>query len=453
MSEFKPWPHQEKTLAFLADRPFANDFSDPGTGKTMGQIVNYAQRTSPGRMLVVCPKTLMRSAWGADFEKFAPSVTFSLAYADNRQAAFEMPSDVVITNTDAVRWLIDNPKILKGFDHCVVDESPNFKNPTSQRSKALKAMHKAFKRRNTMTGTPTPISVTELWNPMMFVDGGKRLGSSFFHFRSRVQIPHQIGPMANMVEWSDRPGAAEAVDQLLADITIRHPFEEVMTHIPKNTPPETKRFKLSKRAQAIYTKFENECFIALKDSDVTAVHAAALRMKLLQIASGAVYSSEDKYEVIDRQRYELITELVEGRQHSIVFFNWRHQRDELAREFTAAKITYAVIDGSVKDRGRDQIVYDYQQGKYQTLLLHPRTGAHGLTLTRGTTTIIASPFYEADLMKQAIARIYRGGQTQKTNTLLVEAEGTVDEIVNAKRDAKLVRMNDLLQLIEMRNAA
>jgi len=266
-------------------------------------------------------------------------------------------------------------------------------------------------------------------------------------------VPHQVGPSANMVEWTDRPGAAQAVDQLIADITIRHAFEEVMTHIPKNTPPETKQFELSKRARAIYTKFENECFIELKQASVTAVHAASLRIKLLQIASGAVYSGEDSYEVIDRQRYELITELVEQRKHSVVFFNWRHQRDELAREFTKAGITYAVVDGTVKDRDRDQIVYDYQAGKYQTLLLHPRTGAHGLTLTRGTTTIIASPFYEADLMKQAIARIYRGGQTEITNTILIEAKGTVDEIVNDKRDAKLVRMNDLLSLIEMRNAA
>lgn len=453
MTTHKPWPHQNKTLAFLDDRPFANDFSDPGTGKTFGQIKHYARRKSPDRMLVICPKTLMRSAWGADFEKFEPGITFSLAYADNRETAFGMASDVVITNTDAVRWLIENPKILKGFDHCVVDESTAFKNHSSQRSKALKNLREVFKYRYAMSGTPTPISVTELWNPMMFVDHGKRLGEHFFHFRSKVQVPKQVGPSANMVEWTDRPGAAEAVDQLLADITIRHAFEEVMSHIPKNTPPETKQFELSKRAKAIYTKFENECFIELKQSSVTAVHAASLRTKLLQIASGAVYSGEDSYEVIDRQRYELITELVEQRAHSVVFFNWRHQRDELAREFGKAGITYAVIDGTVKDVVRDQIVYDYQAGKYQTLLLHPRTGAHGLTLTRGTTTIIASPFYEADLMKQAIARVYRGGQTQVTNTILIEAKSTVDEIVNNKRDAKLVRMQDLLSLIEMRNAA
>jgi len=82
--------------------------------------------------------------------------------------------------------------------------------------------------------------------------------------------------------------------------------------------------------------------------------------------------------------------------------------------------------------------------------MHPRTGAHGLTLTRGVATIIASPIYEADLLQQAIFRIYRGGQTKVTNTVLVQAKGTVEADVYARLGQKHEQMVDLLQLMKAR---
>jgi SNF2 family DNA or RNA helicase len=198
---------------------------------------------------------------------------------------------------------------------------------------------------------------------------------------------------------------------------------------------------------------EQDLIMALEEGKVvSAVHAASLRTKLLQIASGAVYNTdgEGAYSIVDTTRYELIGELVEGREHSVVFFNWKHQRDLLCKEFEARHLSFALIDGSVQQRERDRIVKDYQDGKYRTILLHPRTGAHGLTLTRGDTTIFASPLYEADLLAQGIKRIHRGVQDKVTNTILVEAKGTVEAKVYARLDDKTARMEDLLDLMKRR---
>ena len=163
--------------------------------------------------------------------------------------------------------------------------------------------------------------------------------------------------------------------------------------------------------------------------------------------SGAVYSGDGNYLVVDSARYDLIADIVEERDHSVTFFNWKHQRDLLAAKFDARGITYAIIDGDTPDSERTQIVADYQAGRYRTLLLHPRTGAHGLTLTRGTSTILCSPIYEADLMKQIIHRIYRGTQNQVTNTLLVCAANTVEEYVYGRLDQKSEDMADFLEMV------
>lgn len=443
------WPHQQRSIDFNRTHPHAFDNSDPGTGKTVVQVQTYVDRPAPkGRWLVVSPKTLMRSAWGEDIERFAPHLSIAYADPDKREEAFKAGTDVVIINTDGVKWLEKNEKLLKGFDHLTIDEYTTFKHATSQRTKAMIKLRKHFKYRYLLSGTPNANSVMELFAPCMILDDGKRLGTSYVRLRNIMQQPEQIGPSPEHLKWSDRPGAAQAVAELLDDVTIRHAFRDVMTHVPENFR-ETKRFELSKKLRKVYDTVETECIHAFDDETyISAVHAASLRTKLLQIASGAVYveGSESEYQLVDTQRYELTCDLIEETAHSVVFFNWKHQRDFLTQEMERRGLAYAVIDGSVPNSMRPGIVSDYQAGKYRAIFLHPRTGAHGLTLTRGDTVIFPSPIYEADLLEQGIARIVRGTQDKVTRTVFIEAKQTVEAKVYDRLNAKNAAMQDLLSM-------
>ena len=447
------WKHQQSSLDFFGKQPRGLDFSSPGTGKTAVQIWLYDQRPKAQRKrwLIVCPKTLMFAAWGEDIEKFAPGLTVSFATAENREEAFKADTDVVVLNTDGVKWLVQgkNERYLKDFDHLTIDEVSSFKHNTSQRTKAMVKLRKYFRYRYALSGTPNPNTVMELFTPTLIVDDGKRLGTSYTRLRKIVQVPEQVEPSPNHLKWTDKPGANQAVQDMLGDITIRHAFEDVMKHVPANHK-HTKRFDLSKRAKAAYDKMEHECLLTFDEAVVDAVHAASLRTKLLQIASGAVYDAAGGYQLIDTTRYELVADLVEEVDHSVVFFNWKHQREQLIKELEKRSVSFAVIDGDTPQRLRDDLVRDYQAGKYQTFLLHPRTGAHGLTLTRGRLTVFTSPIYEADLMEQGLARIYRGSQDKVTNTVFVEAKDTVEGGVYDRLNNKHAAMQDLLQLIKER---
>jgi len=80
-------------------------------------------------------------------------------------------------------------------------------------------------------------------------------------------------------------------------------------------------------------------------------------------------------------------------------------------------------------------------------LAHPQSAAHGLTLTKGTTTIWASPTYNLEHFLQGNRRIYRAGQTQKTETIVVLAPNTVEEGVFKKLQEKDVRQGSMLNLL------
>ena len=292
------------------------DASDPGTGKTRVQIELFTARrvAGGGAALVVAPKSLLRSAWEDDFRKFAPHMSISVATADKREQAFAVPADVYVINTDGVNWLVkQGKKFFQRFDTLIIDELSAFKHHTSGRSKAMNKVKKHFKFRYGLTGTPNSNSITDLWHQMFILDDGQRLGKSYYQFRNSVQTPEQVGPQPNMLKWADKPGAEIAVGGLIQDMVVRHKFEECID-IPANHEYSVPYHMPPKQAK-VYQQFEKNAIAALSSGKViSAVNAAGVMTKLMQIASGASYSEGlegEDYVSIDTSRYELVADLAD----------------------------------------------------------------------------------------------------------------------------------------------
>ena len=90
----------------------------------------------------------------------------------------------------------------------------------------------------------------------------------------------------------------------------------------------------------------------------------------------------------------------------------------------------------------------FQKGFYRVLLAHPQSAAHGLTLTKGTTTIWSSPTYNLEHWLQGNRRIYRAGQQKRTETIVVLAQGTIEEQVYEKMLVKNDRQMSMLQFLQ-----
>lgn len=445
----KLWKHQKTSIAFGDKNPRMLDLSDPGTAKTRVQLELFAKRRRKrgGAALVLAPKTLLKSAWGNDASEFVPDMKYSLCFADKREKYFGVDADLYITNIDAVNWLVkQKPAFFKKFDTLVIDEITAFKHHTSARSRAVNKIKKYFHYRAGLSGTPNSNTICDIWHPALIIDDGKRLGTSFYGFRSNVCIPEQVGPSAQMVKWVDKDGAEEAVFDLLSDITIRHKFEDCIDIPP--THKATVMYDMPPAQMKAYLEMEKTQMLALKQAkaSVLAINAATVTTKLLQIASGAVYESPDKYHIIDTGRYEMVMDLVGGRKHPIVFFLWKHQRDELVKEAIKRKLRFCVIDGTASDAQRSEMVRAYQAGFYDVMFAHPKTAAHGLTLTKGTSIIWPSPTYDLEWFSQANKRQARAGQTEKTEIIIVLANGTIETKVYEKLLIKNARMGNLLDL-------
>lgn len=439
--------HQKKSIEFMRKNHRVYDASSCGTGKTLTQIALFQERRRAGGKcaLVIAPKSLLRAAWEADFKKFAPEIVVQVCPAESRVQSFAKPADVYVTNVDATVWLgQQHPEFFDRFDTLILDEMSAFKHHTSKRSKALVKIRKYFKYRYGMSGTPSSNNITDIWNQIYVLDDGARLGASFFGFRSKYQAPRAIGPIA--MKWEDRPGAEIEVGKLIQDMVVRHKFEDCVD-IPANHSYSIP-YALPPKSRHIYKEFARDAVAMLNDETaLTAINAAGVANKLLQISSGAVYT-EDGYTSLETDRYELVADLVDAREHCVVFFHWKHQKANLIKEFEKRGLSYAVIDGTTSDGDRTDAVKDFQNGFYRVILAHPASAAHGLTLTRGTCTIWASPTYNLEHWLQGNQRIYRAGQKQKTETICVMAPGTIEEQVLKKLESKNSSQTNILELLK-----
>ena len=441
------YDHQSKTSEFIKTHPRCLITSDPGTGKT--RAVLDAHVNLSGKTLVLAPLSILEAAWAEDIRKFQPDINFGVAYAKNRKKIFEDDSfEMVITNFEAVNFLQKNPHHVKKFSTIVIDEFTAFKNQSAQRSKNIRSLISHFTNRIAMSGTPNSNTILDLWHPALLVDDGERLGERYWAFRNQVCTPRFNG-FAN--EWVDKPGIEEAVAEKLSDITIRYALEDCID-LPENIV-RTVRTKLSTGVQTMYDLFVKESVLYTKSGTINAVHAGARVKKLLQLVSGGVYDEDGNVQYLHQERYDIVMQLVSTRAHSIVAFNWKHERDALIALAEKQNITYDLIDGSVPAHKRSDIVERFQAGQIQVLFCHPQSAGHGLTLTKATAAIWCSPTYNAEHFQQFNKRIHRSGQKEKTETILIAAHKTWEEDVYTKLNTKLGKMENLLHILtEINNA-
>jgi SNF2 family DNA or RNA helicase len=469
----KWYAHQEVSRQFMAEHPRAFDASEQGTGKTLVQIQDFVDYAK-GRALILCPKSLIKPAWANSFARFAPEVRVLTTTGEASQVAhavsYKGPYDVLVANYAAAGKLATlNASWWKSFESIIIDESDAIKHPTSERSKNIAKIARRMEIRRCLSGTPGDNTICDVWHQYFVLDDGERLGREYRRFCDAVRVPdlsNQLALMAQVeaakaagdtklqfqlsrelgrlqaqpTKYLDRDDAAELVGLMVKDITIRHRMEDCVD-LPENVR-YTLAFPLKPQHKRLYEKLKKEAYLQLDGKEITPVHAAAVVEKLLQIASGAVYTNDGSYAPVASERYELCLDLVEARSHSIVFYRWRHQLAELEAEAKKRGISYATWDPD-----HPEIEAAYQDGQYRVLFAHPETAAHGLTLTRGVATIWASPTYRSNHYLQGLKRIHRIGQTQRTETITLLAEDTADTHVFEVMSGKDKNLQKLLEAL------
>ena len=416
---FTPFEHQKTTAEFLTGNPKAFCFNEQGTGKTASVIwaVDYLMTLGlVKRVLVICPLSIMKSAWQQDLFKFAIHRTVTVAYGarEKRKQLVRNDAEFVIINFDGV-GIVKKEIMEGGFDLIVVDEASAYKNAQTARWKDLRDLTKVIKGLWMLTGTPAAQSPVDAYGLAKLVNP-KGVPPFFGQFRDSVM--NKI----TAFKWAAKPTAQAVVHNILQP-AIRFEKSQCL-----DLPPVTfaeRDAPLTPQQQKYYTILKKQLLIEAAGEEISAINAAVLVNKLLQVAGGAVYS--DTGEVIEfdvSNRLNVVQEVIEETSHKVlVFVPFTHTIELLQKHLTKNGITCDVINGAVPVNKRSDIVKQFQeQPEPKVLLIQPKAASHGLTLTAANTIVWYAPCNSVETYLQANARIDRPGQVN--NMTVVHIKGS-----------------------------
>ena len=414
---YQPFQHQVSTSSFLTLHQKGFCFNEQGTGKTASAIWASDFLLKQGvinRVLVVCPLSIMDSAWRDDLFTFATHRTVSVAHgsADKRKKIVQEGADYVIINYDGIGIVLDELK-KGGFDLIIVDEATHYKNAQTRRWKLLRQLVHDNTWLWMMTGTPAAQNPTDAYGLAKLVNPHS--------------VPRFFGAFKDMVmfkvsqfTWKIRSNATDIVYRALQP-AIRFTKEECL-----DLPPMvyTKRqVELTSQQKKIHKELKTKLVLEITGEQVTAVNAAVTLNKLLQISAGAIYTDEgDILEFDIDNRYKVLREVIdESSQKVLVFVPFKHAIDILTDKLRTEGITTEVIRGDVPAHRRTQIFKSFQDNTDpRILVIQPQAAAHGVTLTRANTVVWWGPTSSLETYDQANARVHRSGQTHKCTVVQLQ---------------------------------
>ena len=420
--KYAPFAHQKTTSAFLTLNRKSFCFNEQGTGKTASAIWASDFLLNKGlinRVLVVCPLSIMDSAWRNDLFTFAMHRTVDVAYgsAEKRTAIINNGADYVVINYDGLA-IVEDVVANGGFDLIIVDEATHYKNPQTNRWKTLNRLIGVNTWLWMMTGTPAAQSPLDAYGLAKLVNPNS-VPKFFGSFRDIV-----MRKVTNF-KWVPKEIATDVVYKVLQP-AIRFTKEECL-----DLPPMVyvnREVEMTRQQIKYYKELKSKMIMQAAGEQITAANAAVNMNKLLQISAGAVYTDKGGALEFDiKHRYRVLREVIdESSKKVLVFVPFKHVIDILTSKLRAEGITTEVIRGDVSAPRRTDIFKRFQeQEDPKVLVIQPQAAAHGVTLTAANTVVWWGPTSSLETYLQANARVHRSGQDHKCT--VVQLQGSFAE--------------------------
>ena len=390
--------------------------------------------------MVIAPLRVARDTWPSEIKKWEhlKGLSYSVAVGTEKERidALMTRSTMYIINRENVDWLVNKSGIPFDFDMVVIDELSSFKSYGAKRFKSLLKVRPSVNRIVGLTGTPSSNGLMDLWAEFRILDLGQRLGRYITHYRNTYFTPDKRNAQV-IFSYKALPGAEDKIYKQISDITISMKSIDYLK-MPECIVNEVS-VSLNEKEWNIYSKFKDEMVTKLGDEEIDAVNAAVLSGKLLQMANGAVYDSENKTHIIHDKKLDALEDLIEGANGKpvLVAYWFKHDLERIKNRFPVRQIKAS------KD------IEDWNDGNIPIAVIHPASAGHGLNLQSGGSTLIWFGLtWSLELYQQTNARLYRQGQNETVIIHHILTKGTIDEDVMTALTKKEETQTSLIDAVK-----
>ncbi len=422
--------HQKEVI----ERAVASDgrygiFHEPGLGKTLSALtiaINLIEQGKIDRVEVIPPASLL-SNWESEIEKFVPEdyhKYFNVEYSHQKLSLEQFPPP-------------DKKTLL------IVDESHNFSNSSSNRTKLLIKISNKFGGLLSLTGTPKTNSAIQLFYQSKLI--------GFDNFTKKDFIDQYCFVTQTKINYLDKktkkprhffvdsyPVAMNNEAEFLGWFLERADFRKTEEAI--DLPPQnfiTRRYSLTSQQEEILNSIQDRLEGLGEVSDdlmKVSLHT------IYQVLSGSFLGSD-----IENGKIELFKEILDelGDEQVVVFMNYKCEEDLLKKTLTESKISFSVFSGSENKSGKKKSKEDFLSGKSRVILVNAKSGREGQTFTSSHRMIFFSNTFELVNREQSVKRIHRIGQDKPCFYYDMVCEGQLDEITLKSLNNKSISLKDL----------
>jgi len=449
----QPYEHQRKALnngGLLKNYAY---FMEMGTGKTKVAIDNVAylwQNKEIKECVVIAPNSVYTN-WVQEIVNHCPIPTNIWCWKISKDKELiksdkENKLSFILMNVEALshksgqKWLQNRINLNGKAMMMIIDESTTIKNPTALRTKAICKLGTAVKYRRILTGSPITKSPLDLYTQCAFLSKALLGYESFYTFRARYAVMHQIQMGGNQILVPKYYTNLDELEWKLKSFSYRVKKDECLDLPPKLY--QQRQVNLSTEQATVYTRLKKRARALIEDKTVSFNNKLTEILRLHQVCQGFLKTDEGTiHEFKNNPKLkELMAVLEESDGKVIIWANYVYNIKQIksALEERYGKDSVVSIFGEVDVEGRKDAVNNFQlNDRCRFLVGNPATGGYGLTLTAARYVVYFSNSYNLEVRWQSEDRAHRIGQKDKVTYIDLMVPESLDVMIMSALDRKI----------------
>jgi SNF2 family DNA or RNA helicase len=402
--------------------------------KSVAEIDTKAE--PPGPSLLICPMSVVGN-WTRELAKFSPSLRAMVHHGPERlsEDAFAKEAetcDIVVTTYATAQRDEDTLSRVR-WEHLVLDEAQNIKNPNTKQTRAIKRL--VSDHRIALTGTPVENRLSELWSIMDFLNPGYLGNAKSFH--EKFALPIEKYQNRDQAEKLRRMTQPFILRRLKTDPSIiRDLPDKVEAKVYYNLTPEQ---------ASLYGAVVEEMLDRIERSEGIERKGLVLATltKLKQICNHPALFLQDGSPLPGRsgklgRLEEMLDELLAEGDKALIFTQFagmgamlrHHLQETLGREVL-------FLHGKTPKKQRDAMIERFQSDGSASgsdgpplFILSLKAGGFGLNLTAANYVFHFDRWWNPAVEDQATDRAFRIGQKKNVFVNKFVCMGTLEERID-----------------------
>lgn len=458
--KYAPHNYQVKGTAHILDDIVEDTksrgcFFTVGTGKSVMSLTAVEELFSSmiiDKPLIIGPSRVVSHTWPNEIKKWDHTKYLSISVIQHKSSyrseqqridALNTPADIYAISRDNIAWLVHYcAKTFKRwpFDILIIDELSNYRNPSTQRFKAIRKILPYCRQVIGLTGTPAPSQLLGLWSQVYLLDKGKRLGTTFGAYKDKYFMP---GARSGHIVYNYilKKGAEQQIYDAIKDICMSMAAEDYLS-LPERTDiyEEIELEDFDK-----YLEFKRTEVLTMADGfELTPVNAAGLYNLLLQYSNGAIYRHREDgsryYEVVNTSKLDAICSDVEELQGEpvLIVFQFISDYERLQKAIP-----------QLRKISTDEDIDDWNAKKIEVGCAQINSLAYGINMQDGGHHLFwYSLPWDLELYIQFLGRLHRQGQLKHVINKHYVIKGGIEELIRERLAGKYDTQQKLMEALK-----